>query len=126
MNGRRYQPTLIRGSYLVQLPSSSGSSSCVSVYGGDVLTGSSNTDGSAGGFTLPVGACEWSASAFYNPQQVGSHQSQSYTARSKVVPIGAAGAPLLNPAVNSTDWICGGSCGPTPSVKVETAAAPGD
>lgn len=72
--------------------------------------------------TLPnAAACEWNATSFYNAQQVATYQGRGYTAKQAVVPFGNAGAVLFNPASDSFNWTPGGSCGPTPFVKVVSA-----
>lgn len=81
----------------------------------------SRSTGTGGGGGSGTGSCPWDATAFYNERQVVSYNGATYTARGRVVPFGTAGAALFNPAVNSTSWAAGGTCGPTPFVRVATA-----
>ncbi|HET7792042.1 MAG TPA: hypothetical protein VFL64_01550 [Rhizobacter sp.] len=74
-----------------------------------------------GGGSASGGSCPWDATAFYNLGQVVSYNGATYTARQRVTPLGLAAATISNPAVNSTYWAVGGTCGPTPYVTVESA-----
>lgn len=122
------EPTSAEGEWWAYLPKGPGESASSTLTKGTFVqsnSSQSSSSGTTGGTTtgnLPVASgCEWSPTAFYNPQQTVTYQGSGYTAKSAVVPFGSAGAILFNPASNTSSWTAGGSCGPEPFITVKTA-----